>query len=113
MLARCQVGPNPLPNDEWCQFKGGYKVIQYMAAGRAAEASPVGAENRGVMGGELGLFAANDDDWYQFMTRPRDDPVLRRRYAASDRRRAEEVFSIGAVGKTLVSLMQTAAQSKP
>ena len=93
--------------------KSGYTVIQNMAAGRAAEASPVGAENSVLKGGDLGLFAANDDDWYQFMTRPRDDPVLRRRYAAGGRRRAEEVFSIGAVGKTLVSLMQTAAQSKP
>ena len=111
LLSRCHLGLNPLPDDEWCRFKSGYKLIQYMATGRAAVASPVGANKWVLQGGETGLFATSDTDWYDAVMRLRADPVLRRRLAANGRRRAEEVFSIDAVGSKLVTLIKTAARA--
>ena len=109
LLSRCHVGLNPLPDDEWCRFKSGYKLIQYMAAGRAAVASPVGANKWVLQGGETGLFATTDTEWYTAVNRLRADAALRQRLAANGRRRAEEVFSINAVGSKLVTLIKTAA----
>ncbi len=110
LLARCHVGLNPLPDDEWCKFKSGYKLIQYMAAGRAAVASPIGANAWVQTGNETGLFASNAEEWYQAVRRLRDDAALRHRMAAAGRARAEAVFSIQALGDTLVRLIATAAR---
>ena len=110
LLSRCHVGLSPLPDDEWCQFKSGYKLIQYMAAGRAAVASPVGANNFVLSGNETGLFAKGDGDWYQAIDRLRRDPALRQRMAGNGRRRAEALFSIDVIGQKLVTLIKAAAR---
>jgi glycosyltransferase involved in cell wall biosynthesis len=111
LLARCHIGLNPLPDDEWCKFKSGYKLIQYMAAGRAAVASPIGANAWVQTGDETGLFATTDEEWYQAICRLRDDGALRQRLAAGGRRRAEQVFSIEALGDKVAALIQAAART--
>jgi hypothetical protein len=111
LLGQCHIGLNPLPNDDWCQFKSGYKIIQYMAAGRAAVASPIGANNWVQTGGETGLFASTADEWVASVNRLRTDSALRQRLAANGRRRAEAVFSIEALGAKLVELIRATAQS--
>lgn len=109
LLSQCHVGLNPLPDDEWCRFKSGYKLIQYMAAGRAAVASPVGANNWVQADGKTGIFASTGSEWYDAINRLRLDQQLRSRLAAGGRQRAESVFSIEALGQKLVALIQKAA----
>ncbi|SED42532.1 hypothetical protein SAMN05519104_3517 [Rhizobiales bacterium GAS188] len=98
LIGRCHVGINPLPDDEWSRFKSGYKLIQYMAAGRASVASPVGANRDVVAEDETGLFATSDDEWYRQIDRLRRDDELRRRLGRQARRQSEERFSIEALG---------------
>ena len=55
-LCRLDVGIMPLEDDPWCRGKGGFKLIQYMAAGAACLASPVGANLEIIDEGRTGYF---------------------------------------------------------
>jgi len=105
LIARCHVGISPLQHDGWSRFKSGYKLIQYGAAGRAAVASPIGANCEVVVAEETGLFATNDAQWYSQINRLRQDADLRRRLGRQARLRCEERFSIEALGKSLSELI--------
>jgi glycosyltransferase involved in cell wall biosynthesis len=93
-IARCHVGIMPLDDTPWERFKSGYKLIQYMAAGRAVVASPVGANLDIVQRGETGLFARTDDEWFDALATLRDNPQLRRGFGVAGRRRAASHFSL-------------------
>ena len=94
-----------MQHDGWSRFKSGYKLIQYMAAGRASVASPIGANCDVVVAEETGLFATNDEEWYSQIDRLRQDTELRRRLGRQARLRCEEMFSIEALGKNLSELI--------
>lgn len=108
-LKRCHVGIAPTPDGAWERYKTGYKIIQYMAAGRAVVASPVGANRDIVVADETGLFARSAAEWYMALKRLHDDPVLRHRMGEAGRRRCESTFSINAVSDRLASILLRAA----
>src|SRR5262249_4834882 len=56
------VGVMPLPDEPWARGKCAFKLIQYMACGVPAVASPVGA-NLDVVAQETGFLAADADEW--------------------------------------------------
>ena len=60
-----------MQDDGWSRFKSGYKLIQYMAAGRASVASPIGANCDVVVAEKTGLFATHDEEWYSQINRLR------------------------------------------
>ena len=64
-LPGLSVGLCPLDDSAWTRGKSGYKIIQYMSAGRATLTSPVGIAAQLVRPGETGLHCRTDDDWYQ------------------------------------------------
>jgi len=68
-LRRLDAGLMPLEDDRWCRGKGGYKLIQYMAAGAACLASPVGANLEIVAEGVTGYFVRGAQDWETLLTR--------------------------------------------
>lgn len=57
------VGIMPLADSLWNRGKGGYKLLQYMAAGLPAVASPVGINGEIIRHGENGFFASDADGW--------------------------------------------------
>lgn len=62
-LRRCHAGIMPLDDDQFSQGKSAFKLIQYLAAGIPAIASPVG-ENMVVMkNGKTGFFATTPAEW--------------------------------------------------
>jgi glycosyltransferase involved in cell wall biosynthesis len=56
-IAEFDVGIMPLADSPWERGKCAYKIVQYMAAGRAVVASPIGANQVVVSPGEDGLLA--------------------------------------------------------
>lgn len=88
VLASCDVGVSPLPDDAWTRGKGAYRSIQFAAAGLPTVASPVGASCDVVIPEETGLWASTVDEWLAALRRLAADAGLRRRMGAAARARA-------------------------
>lgn len=108
LLSRCHVGIMPLPDDPWTRGKSGYKLIQYMAAGRPVVASPVGANKTIVRQGENGFFASASQEWFEALARLRNDPALRLKLGAAGRRSVASDYSLQATANTLVRALYAA-----
>ncbi len=65
MFANWAVGIMPLPNTEYAKAKAGYKLLQYMAAGVACIASPVGVNCEIISESGAGLLASTPEEWKQ------------------------------------------------
>jgi glycosyltransferase involved in cell wall biosynthesis len=75
------VGIMPLQDDAFQRGKCGCKLLQYMAAGLPAVASPVGVNTRLLAEGR-GFLARSFDDWGDALARVRDRSVRDARGAA-------------------------------
>lgn len=106
LLSEIHLGIMPLPDMPWERGKSGYKLIQYMAAGRPVVASPVGA-NPGLVG-DAGLLAATDDDWQRAIA-ALAEPALRARLGARGRERVRTRFSVDVVSPVLTDVLRCAA----
>lgn len=93
-LAGCHVGLAPLSDDLWTQGKGGYRCIQYAAAGLPCVASPVGANREVVVNGETGFWAKNPEEWVTALTRLLENPSLRAAMGQKARARAEKLYDL-------------------
>jgi len=95
-IASFDVGIAPLRDGPWERGKCGYKILQYMAAGRPVVASRVGANASLVREGETGLLVETEHEWIQALTRLRRDPPLRSRMGQAGRLRVEKHYSLEA-----------------
>jgi len=88
LLSRCHVGIMPLPaNNAFAAGKSAFKLIQYLAAGLPAIASPVGENLRVLRPEQTGFFASTPEEWTEALLQLREDPV-RNRMSAEARRLA-------------------------
>ena len=99
----------PLDDTEWERGKCGYKLLQYMAAGRPVVASPVGVNPEIVEPGVTGFLATTTEEWRTALTRLRDDPALRTRMGEAGRRRIEAGYSLDRAEPRLRALLQSAS----
>jgi glycosyltransferase involved in cell wall biosynthesis len=74
LLASIDVGLMPLRDDPWSRGKGGYKILQYFAAGKPVIASPVGVNRDLVRPGETGFHARNEGEWKEGIASLATDP---------------------------------------
>jgi glycosyltransferase involved in cell wall biosynthesis len=93
-IAQCDVGVMPLPDDDWARGKCGLKLLQFMAAGRAVVASPVGLNRELIRDGENGLLAADRQDWIAALRRLHRDPELARRLGRAGQQTVREGYSL-------------------
>lgn len=104
-LVRGDVGIAPTPCDRWTLGKCGFKIIQYMAAGLPAVASPVGANAEIVRVGETGLLADTPAEWADAIERLARDVELRRRMGHAAREVAEREYSLTRAAETWAKLL--------
>jgi glycosyltransferase involved in cell wall biosynthesis len=112
-LRQFDIGLMPLRADQpWDKYKCGLKLIQYMAVGIPAVASPVGVNGDILAHGLNGYLVADTAAWIDALQPLLVDAGLRARIGRAARARAENDFSIQAWLPRLVDAMQTALSKK-
>lgn len=112
-LSRFDVGIMPLPDEPWERGKCGYKLIQYMAAGRPVVASPVGVNSDIVRHGVNGFLADTPEEWAEALGRLAADPELRVRMGAAGRRLVEERYALPVTAPQVAAALRAAAGERP
>jgi glycosyltransferase involved in cell wall biosynthesis len=105
-LAACHVGVMPLGEGPWERGKCGYKVIQYMAAGRPTVASPIGANRSIIAHGQTGLLASNLEEWLSALSSLAADRDKLIKLGLAARDRAESMYSLQSNAQTLISVFR-------
>jgi glycosyltransferase involved in cell wall biosynthesis len=105
------IGIMPLPDDEQTRGKCGFKLIEYMACGLPAIASPVGANLDVLRHGSTGLLADSDAAWTDALVRLAADADLRHRMGHAGRERAVQHFSLAAMAPRFVHTIQQAVDA--
>jgi glycosyltransferase involved in cell wall biosynthesis len=103
LLAGIDVGVMPLRDSHYERGKCGYKLIQYMAAGRAVIGSPVGV-NADIVTPECGLMATSVEDWMAAIRTLAENPEQRAAMGRAGRERVEHHYSRDVVGAKLIAL---------
>ena len=104
-LVRGDIGIAPTPTDRWTLGKCGFKIIQYMAAGLPAVASPVGANAEIVVPNETGLLADTPAEWADAIERLARDVALRKRMGRAARERAHREYSLTRAAEVWAQLL--------
>jgi len=96
-LRQCDIGVMPLSADEpWNRYKCGLKLIEYMAVGLPAIASPVGVNAQIVTHGVDGYLAETTDDWTDQLACLATDANLRRQMGLRARETIVARYSVQA-----------------
>lgn len=106
-LAAADIGIMPLSDDDWSRGKGGFKLLQYMAAGIPAVASPVGVNRQIVVENETGFLARGMEDWRACLRMLLADPQLRQRMGRAGRQRVEEKYERSIISRQIVELFRS------
>ncbi len=104
------IGVMPLEDNPVNRAKEGFKIKEYMAAGLPVVCSPVGYNLRLVEHEITGLFATDEDDWVDCLTRLVDNAALRRRLGEAGREMVLERYDLPHLVERLATLLQDVAQ---
>lgn len=108
LLGSVHLGIMPLRDGEWERGKCGYKLIQYMAAGRPVVASPVGI-NREIVTRDVGYLPSKDSEWVEAISALANDRNKRIAYGVAARRLVESKYSLQVTAPLFVSQLRKAA----
>lgn len=108
-LPGLSVGLCPLDDSAWTRGKSGYKIIQYMSAGRPALASPVGIAADLVEPEVTGFHCRTADDWYGALMDLYREPARCAALGAAARTRAEERYDSRIAADALYQILTQAA----
>jgi glycosyltransferase involved in cell wall biosynthesis len=105
-LSRLDIGVMPLPDGPYERGKCAFKLIQYMALGRPALASPVGANAEVVTDGVDGFLPRGDSEWEEKLSALIADPALREAVGTRARERVVSGYSLDAVVPLYMKILQ-------
>jgi glycosyltransferase involved in cell wall biosynthesis len=108
-IATFTLGIMPLADDPWSRGKCGYKLVQYLACGRPAVASPVGANREIVLPDVTGLLATDEEDWVRALERLIGDGALRERLGRGARAHIEARYTIQRTAPVVAGVLHRAA----
>jgi glycosyltransferase involved in cell wall biosynthesis len=93
-IASFDIGIMPLPGDGYSRGKCGFKLLQYMALGIPAVASPIGVNKDIVKDGENGNLASSPQEWEDKLAGLISDFNLRKKIGAKARHTVETGYSL-------------------
>ena len=108
-LQEMDIGVMPLLDRPFERGKSGYKLIQYMACGLPAVASPIGVNADIVKEGVNGFLASTELEWRDALAALCTSPELRSGLGSAGRQRAVRDFSLDSQKDRLVALFQSIA----
>jgi len=94
LLAECDIGIMPVPDDEFMRGKCGLKLIQYMASGLPVVASPVGVNREIVEEGKNGFLASSDEEWFEKLDQLIRDWKLRKSFGEAGRAKVAAKYTL-------------------
>jgi glycosyltransferase involved in cell wall biosynthesis len=100
------IGLMPLTDDPYSRGKSGFKLVQYMAAGIPAVASPIGAACDIVRDGESGFLAGSDQQWTEKLAALIEKPALRAQFAHAGRIIIQKNYSLEANAPRFLAVLQ-------
>jgi glycosyltransferase involved in cell wall biosynthesis len=103
-LLLLNIGLMPLKPDLWSEGKCGFKIIQYMALGIPAVASPVGVNKKIIDEGINGFLCSTDEEWLSALKQLIMQPSLRAGMGEAGRKKIESSYSVEANSGTFLSL---------
>ena len=105
-LLKMNIGIMPLTHDSWSEGKCGFKLIQYLALGIPAIASPVGVNKTIVENNVNGFLCSTDNDWYKALTGLIEDKNLRAEMGRNGREKIINHYSVRANEGLFLSLFK-------
>ncbi|HVF80947.1 MAG TPA: glycosyltransferase [Flavisolibacter sp.] len=103
-LLKIDIGIMPLKNDEWSEGKCGFKIIQYLALGIPAVASPVGVNSKIIQDGLSGFLCNTEEEWVQVLKNLLTDACLRKQMGNEGRKKIVEEYSVQSQKEKFVHL---------
>lgn len=105
-LQQMDIGIMPLEDSEWAKGKCGFKLIQYLAVGIPAVASPVGVNDQVIKQGENGYLAASENEWEKYLAKLLSDEPLRVEMGKRGRQHIIHHYSVTSQKEKFLSLFQ-------
>ncbi len=105
-LQAFDIGLMPMPDTDWTRYKCGLKILQYMAAGVPAVASPVGVNSEIIHHGVNGWLATTPDEWMFVLRQLLSDPSRRDSVVPAARNTVAERYSVQSQLPRLVACLE-------
>jgi glycosyltransferase involved in cell wall biosynthesis len=96
----------PLEEDRWSEGKCGFKIIQYMALGIPAVASPVGVNKKIIENSLNGFLCKEEEEWYHAISSLLEDANLRNEMGRMGREKIIKEYSIQANADLFLGLFK-------
>src|SRR5579862_415563 len=107
-LRRLDVGLVPVPLTAWTPHKLYLKLIQYMALGIPAVATPLGTNPVIMEDGRTGFLAEGSSDWVQKVERLIENPDLREEMGKAAAEKAHRGYTLQANADKIVAAFRSA-----
>lgn len=105
-LQQIDIGVMPLTADLWSEGKCGFKLIQYMALGIPAVASPVGVNKDIIEDGYNGFLAHSVNEWQGKLSLLLLDPLLRASIGKAGIATINEFYSLRSQEEKFLNLIR-------
>ena len=109
-LAELDVGLLPLPLSEWNRRKFFMKLVQYMALGIPAVATPLGSNPDVIEHGRTGFLADSPEQWVEHLERLVTNDDLRAEMGARAAEVAHRQYTLQANADRIVAAFRAAAR---
>jgi len=107
------IGVMPLTDDAWSRGKSGLKLLQYLAAGVAAVASPVGVNAEIIEHGKNGLLARTPEEWEACLGTLLEQPQQREALARQGLETVRAHYALEGAAEKLMALLQRVTNTLP
>lgn len=107
-LRRLDIGLLPLPLTPWTPHKFYLKLIQYMALGIPAVATPLGSNPLVIDDGRSGFLARDEREWTTVLERLAEDSDLRERVGRCGAQEAHRRYTLQANAERIVAAFRSA-----